>query len=207
MEFPATLPEILARRRTALIVYDMQVGVLSQIDGAPVVAAVGRVLRSARAAGLPVFFTRHTSLPKALTGTFGRRQAMAWQRKGSFDEVQPWFLPGAPGVAIVPELAPTADEATFDKIAMSAFEGTPLTIAMRDLGLDSFLICGVATEIGIEPTVRHGTDLGFVPLIVEDACGHGHAEAAQRSLDGFRFTGDAILATVDEVERALTKEG
>jgi nicotinamidase-related amidase len=52
---------------------------------------------------------------------------------------------------------------------------------MRDLGLDCFAICGIATEIGIEPTVRHATDLGYVPVIVEDACGAGDEEAAVRA--------------------------
>ncbi len=203
MEFPTELPEILARRKTALLVYDMQVGILSQIDGAATLAAVGKLLAAARKAAVPVFFTRHVSLPKPLTGAFGRRQAMAWQGRADFGEVQPWFLPGTPGMAMVPELAPTPDEAVLDKITMSAFEGTYLAIAMRDLGLDSFLICGVAMEIGIEPTVRHGTDLGFVPIVVEDACGHGHAEAAQRSLDGLRFSGDAVITDVAAVLAAL----
>jgi biuret amidohydrolase len=51
------------------------------------------------------------------------------------------------------------------KISMSAFEGTPLAMALRDCGLISFMICGMATEIGIDPTVRHGADLGFIPIV------------------------------------------
>ena len=50
---------------------------------------------------------------------------------------------------------------------MSAFEGTFLDVALRDLGVNSFAICGIATEIGIEPTVRHGADLGYIPVVVE----------------------------------------
>lgn len=202
--FPKDLPGVLARGKTALLVYDMQVGILSQIDGAATTAAVARLLEAARAAGMPIFYTRHVSLPKRLTGTFGARQAMAWQRKTSFEEVQPWFLPGTPGVEILPELAPREDEAVLDKIAMSAFEGTYLGMAMRDLGLDSFVVVGVALEIGIDPTVRHATDLGFVPIVVEDACGYGHEEAAKRSLEGFRFAGDAIITNVDDLCTALS---
>jgi nicotinamidase-related amidase len=51
----------------------------------------------------------------------------------------------------------------------------------------------VATEIGIEPTVRHGADLGYIPVVVTDACGAGHEEAAKRAIDGLAFSGDAIL--------------
>lgn len=66
----------------------------------------------------------------------------------------------------------------FDKIAMSAFEGTFLNIALRDCGINTFVIVGIATEIGIEPTVRHGADLSYIPVIVTDACGGGDEVAA-----------------------------
>jgi hypothetical protein len=65
---------------------------------------------------------------------------------------------------------------------------------MRDLGLDCFAICGIATEIGIEPTVRHAADLGYVPVIVEDACGDGDEEAGRRSPELLGFAGDAMFA-------------
>jgi nicotinamidase-related amidase len=54
----------------------------------------------------------------------------------------------------VPQLAPRDTEAVFDKVGMSAFEGTPLDTALRDCGIRAFVIVGVALEIGIEPTVR-----------------------------------------------------
>jgi biuret amidohydrolase len=73
---------------------------------------------------------------------------------------------------------PLPSEAIFDTITMSAFEGTPLNIALRDCGIDSFGIVGIAMEIGIEPTVRHGVDLGYIPVVVTDACGFGHRDAA-----------------------------
>src|SRR5439155_1259290 len=81
----------------------------------------------------------------------------------------------------IPELNPLPSEAIFDKITMSAFEGTPLDIALRDCGINAFVIVGIAMEIGIEPTVRHGADLGYIPVIVKDACGFGHGDAAARS--------------------------
>jgi nicotinamidase-related amidase len=86
---------------------------------------------------------------------------------------------------------------------MSAFEGTPLDIVLRDCGVRTYLITGVALEIGIEPTVRHSADLGYVPAVVRDACGAGDAEAARRSLEALRFAGDAIVADTDEVCAAL----
>jgi biuret amidohydrolase len=84
----------------------------------------------------------------------------------------------------------------FDKLAMSAFEGTPLEFALRDCGIDSVAIAGIATEIGIEPTARHAADLGFIPVIIADACGAGHEDAVARSLDPLRLTGDAMITDV-----------
>src|SRR5690348_8801238 len=96
--------------------------------------------------------------------------------------VMPWFLRGSPAFEIVPELEPREDEAVLDKITFSAFEGTPLPMILRDFGLTVFAVVGIATEIGIDPTVRHGADLGLIPIVVQDACGAGNPEAAQRAL-------------------------
>ena len=146
-----------------------------------------------------MFFSRHTSLPKELMGASQLRQAMAWQRVDKIEEVVSPFPPEAPQTQIVPELSPLLSEAVSDKIAMSAFEGTFLGMAMRDLGLVSFAICGIATEVGIEPTVRHGADLGYVPVVVADACGAGDEEAARHSLELLGHAGDAIFAEVSTI--------
>jgi hypothetical protein len=44
-------------------------------------------------------------------------------------------------------------------------------MALRDRGLISFMICGIATKIGIDPTVRHGADLGFIPILLRMPAG------------------------------------
>ncbi len=194
LDIPQTLEDVCDPRRLALIVYDMQVGVLSQIDNADAVTArVAAVVDAARAAGIRVAWTRHMSLPREWMGAFAWRMAMAWQHAPTPDTVQPWFVRGAPGFEITPSLTPLPTEVVFDKLTMSAFEGTPLPMALRDCGLQAFAVVGVALEIGIEPTVRHGADLGFVPVVVTDACGAGNAEAARRSLESMAFTGDALL--------------
>ena len=204
LEVPQNLKEACDPRRLALVVYDMQVGILRQLQGGGAVTAkVAEVLRAARDAGIRVFFLRHLSLPKELMGVFQLRMAMAWQRVGSIDEVQPWFLRDSPGFQILPEVAPLPSEAVFDKITMSAFEGTPLDIALRDCGINAFIIVGVAMEIGIEPTVRHGADLGYIPIVVTDACGAGHPEAGERALASLRYMGDALFTDVAEIRDVL----
>ena len=200
LNIPQTLEDVCDPRRLALIVYDMQVGIVNQIEnGKQITDRVVQVLEAARAAGIRVFFTRHMSLPKELMGVSQMRMAMAWQRVKSVDEVKPWFLRDSPGFHLIPEVNPLPSEAVFDKITMSAFEGTPLDIALRDCGIDAFAIVGIAMEIGIEPTVRHGADLGYIPVVVKDACGFGHRDAAARSIASLEFAGDALLTNVETI--------
>jgi nicotinamidase-related amidase len=204
LEIPRNLTEACSPRRTALLVYDMQVGIIRQISNGPeIIGRVKFVLDAARAAGLRVFFMRHMSLPKEASGVFQLRMAMMWQRVETAAEVKPWFLRDAPGFELVPELKPLASEVIFDKITMSAFEGTPLDIALRDCGINSFIIVGVATEIGIEPTVRHGADLGYIPIVVKDACGAGHKDAGERAMASIGFIGDAIVTDSQSIRDVL----
>ena len=130
---------------------------------------------------------------------------MAWQRVKTVAEITPWFLRDSAGFQLVPELSPLPSEVIFDKITMSAFEATPLDIALRDCGINSFIIVGVATEIGIEPTIRHGADLGYIPIVVTDACGAGHAEAGERALESMKFMGDAMLTDIQAILRVLSR--
>lgn len=206
LTIPTTLTELCDPSRAALLVYDMQVGICSQVKtGAHITAQCATVLAAARAAGVRTVFTRHLSLPTPWMGVAQFRMAMAWQRKEDPADVKPWFLRDAPGFQIVPELAPGPDEAVFDKITMSALEGTPLPIAMRDVGLVSLVIVGIATEVGIEPTARHAADLGVIPIIVADACGAGHEDAASRSIESLCFAGDAVITDIASVTKAWAR--
>lgn len=204
LDIPRTLEDVCDPKRMALLVYDVQVGVVRQLDdGHAITTRVADVLRAARDAGVRVFFLRHMSLPRELMGVFQFRMAMAWQRVDTVDQVEPWFLRDSPGFQLVPELSPLPSEAIFDKITMSAFEGTPLDIALRDCGIIAFAIVGVATEIGIAPTVRHGADLGYIPVVVTDACGAGHDEAADHAIADLEHAGDAIMTDVDTIRALL----
>jgi len=82
---------------------------------------------------------------------------------------------------------------------MSAFEGTWLDFALRDCGISAFIIVGVATEIGIEPTARHGADLGYIPVVVTDACGGGNEEAAKQSIESLKFAGDTLVSDTETI--------
>ena len=204
LSVPETLEEVCDPQRIALLVYDMQVGILSQIKNADAITLqVLKVLTAARDAGVRVFFSRHLSLPKELMGMFQFRMAMAWQRVDSPEQVNPWFLRDSPGFQIMPDLAPRPVEGVFDKLTMSAFEGTWLDFALRDCGINAFIIVGVATEIGIEPTARQGADLGYIPVLVADACGAGNEEGARRSIESLKFAGDALITDAKTICNVL----
>jgi len=206
MKIPASLEETISAQNTALIVYDMQVGIVRQIkNGGEVTDRVSRLVSSARAVGIRTFFTRHMSLPPELMGAFQCRTAMAWQRVDSMEKVRPLFLRDSPAFQIIPELQPLPSEGIVDKITMSAFEGTYLEIALRDCGIRSFIIAGIALEIGIDPTCRQGSDLGFWPILVQDACGFGNEEAANHSLASLKHMGDTTVTDVETVCGLLAK--
>ena len=204
LTIPTRLSDLVEPKSCALLVYDMQVGICRQIaDGNRVVERCVAALAAARRAGMRVVFTRHLSCPKTWMGATQYRSAMAWQKTDDPTLVNPWFLRDAAASSIVPELQPTPDELVLDKLAMSAFEGTPLAFALQDCGIRGVAICGIALEIGIEPTVRHAPDLGFIPIVLQDACGSGHAEAGLRALATMRFVGEAALTEVEDFVRLL----
>lgn len=109
LNIPQTLEEVCNPKQMALLVYDMQVGILSQLPkerGEAIAAGTVKVLQAAREAGVRVFFSRHLSLPLEVAGVFQLRMAMAWQRVNKVSEVKPWFLRDSPGFQLIPELSP-----------------------------------------------------------------------------------------------------
>jgi biuret amidohydrolase len=204
LPIPRSLEEACDPRRLALVVYDMQAGILRQIaDRERVVAQVLRTIEAARAAHVRTVFMRHVTLPVELMGAAQLRMWMAWQRAGRASDVVSPFPPGAPQTSLIPDMAPNAHEAVIDKVTMSAFEGTPLDTVLRDCGITAVAIVGVALEVGIEPTVRHAADLGYIPIVITDACGAGDAAAGERALVTLEFAADAILTDVSAFARAL----
>jgi nicotinamidase-related amidase len=208
IEIFSTLDELVHPHRTALLVYDMQVGIVPQIpDGPAILGKVQSLLKATRSAGIRTIFTRHMSLPPEMMGAFQYRMAMAWQRKQNPAEVSSAFLRDSPAFQLVPELQPLPSEAIFDKLTMSAFEGTPLQFTLRDCGIRSLILTGIAMEIGIEPTCRHAADLGIIPILVRDACGAGNSEAANQCVTSLQHMGDTIVTDLETISGHLAALG
>jgi biuret amidohydrolase len=202
LEIPETLDEVCAPERTALLVYDMTAGIVPYVRGAEeLVARVSQVVEAARAAGVGVVYTRHMSLPNELAGVFQLRTAMAWQRVTRVEDVEPRFLRDSPAFELVSEMKPLASEVVLDKLGLSAFVGTPLEMLLRDRAVSSFVIVGAVLEIGIVPTVTHGCDLGFIPVVVRDACGIVDEEAAGRTLASLEYGAMSLQTDVETLTR------
>jgi nicotinamidase-related amidase len=204
LNVPENLQDVVRSSSCALIVYDMQAGIVPQISsGLEIQKQCVLLVNAARKAGLRIFFTRHFFLPSAAAGVAQLRRAMVWQRKEEPQETKCFIPQGSPAFQIVPELEPHEGEVVVDKITMSAFEGTFLNLAMRDAGVDSFLIAGIALEIGIEPTVRQALDLNYFPVVVTDACGSKTEELKDRSLATLNETGEVFMASTADIAKIL----
>jgi nicotinamidase-related amidase len=189
MDVPETVAEMCRPQASAVLVYDAQVDILAHVrDRDALVGRIAAVVRAARAAGVPVLYVRHVSLPPSHMGVAALRTAMAWQRRERAEEVTAAFPPDAEHTGITPELAPADGEPVFDKLGMSALVGTPLEAVLRDRGVTTLVLVGAVLEIGIEPTARHAADLGLLPVVVHDACGVVDDDAAQRSLTSLEYS-------------------
>jgi nicotinamidase-related amidase len=203
---PGDLREICSPDRAAIIVYDMQAAIVPQLaDGQSILRGCQQLLAAARANGYRIFYTRHIFLPNATAGVGQFRRAMVWQRKDDPMDTKPLFTATSPASKIVPELTPTEDDVVIEKITMSAFEGTYLDIAFRDANLVAFIIAGIALEVGIEPTIRQGLDLNYIPILVSDLCGAKTEEARLRSLANLRATGEVIETSSSELIALLAQ--
>jgi biuret amidohydrolase len=206
LQVPENLQDIVQSSGCALIVYDMQAGIVPQISsGSEIQKQCVLLLHAARKAGMRIFHTRHFFLPPAAAGVAQLRRAMVWQRKEEPQETTCFIPQGSPAFQIVPELEPREGEVVVDKITMSAFEGTFLDLAMRDAGIHSFLIVGIALEIGIEPTVRQALDLNYLPVVITDACGSRTEELKHRSLATLAETGEVFMASTADILEILNK--
>ena len=204
LDIPESLDDALRPSTLALVVYDMQVGVLSQIaDADRVLANVLRVLAAARERGVRTVFLRHYSMPTELAGVFQLRQAKVWQRKAHASETRPLIPHGAPGFELTPALEPRAGEGVIDKITMSAFEGTPLDIVLRDCGCARIASSASRSKLASSPPCAtrpiSATSRSSCAMPAEPAT----PRPGDRALEALVFAGDAIVADTAAVTTSL----
>ena len=123
-------------------------------------AAAAHLAAMARSAGVPVVFTRVEYRTPSDGGQFYRKVPAL----SAFDT-------GNPFGDFTPELSPELDDVVVTKCYPSAFFQTDLAARLMSLGIDTLLIGGLSTSGCVRATALDALCHGFVPLVVEDACG------------------------------------
>jgi nicotinamidase-related amidase len=126
-----------------------------------VVGRAAKFHRAAREAGAELVFTRFT-VP---VGEGGLVRNTGFMR--AVGDAQDAFRPDAPGTGLIPEMS-DLDGRTVDNQRLSGLAGSDLVPWLHERGIDTLLITGVATNLTVEQTARHGTDLGFTVHVVSD---------------------------------------
>ena len=169
---------------SAVIVNDMQNAFVSpggyldkagfDISGAQaVVNAVDTALEVARAAGLPIFYFRNgfdPALQAAAAGSPWRVKSHALRLMRERPELAGTLLiRGTWDHDIVDALAPKPGDVVVDKTRPSCFAGTNLQMLLNARGIRTIVVVGIASNVGVEWTLRDGLSREFFCVMLEDA--------------------------------------
>ncbi len=167
--------------RPALIVWDMQYGMAVQsFNFKDVVSNIRFLIDGAHASHVPVIYSQYTGLPYELMNNY----LIYWAMKRGMDPKRPRLPEGSHDWQIIEELTPSPDrgDVVLKKHTASLFVGTYFEGILHNLRINSLILTGVSTEIGIETTARHASCLGFIPIIARDAVGSPSKDLHEISL-------------------------
>ena len=174
---------------TALVIIDLQNGVVALPTVHPIAGVVER------AANLAAAF-RAKGLPVVLVNVDGGAPGRAEQSRSLGDLSQGW-------TDIVPELDRQPGDKLVTKKTWGAFTSTDLEAHLRGLGVTQVVLAGVSTSAGVESTARHAHELGFNVALAVDAMtdmdAERHANSLTRIFPRLGETGRAadIIALLD----------
>jgi biuret amidohydrolase len=171
-----------------------------------IVPTVAALLDEFRRAALPIVHTREGHLPDLSDCPPSKRlRGSPKLRIGDEGPLGRVLVRGQPGHAIIPELAPAANELVIDKPGKGAFYGTGLDVALQDLRACQLVLCGVTTEVCVQTTMREANDRGYDCLLVEDATESYFPQFKQATLEMVRAQGGIVgwTATAAAVAASL----
>jgi nicotinamidase-related amidase len=176
----------------ALVVIDLQTGILGQPTAHPIdriVANSARLATAFRAAGLPVVLVN-------VEGTAPGRT----ERGKATGRIGAQTIP-AQATVLLPELDQQPTDITVTKRTLGAFGSTDLDARLREAGATQIVLTGVSTTSGVESTARSAYELGYHVAFVTDAM-TDVAEAHDASI-AHQFPKLGELGTTDEVLELL----
>lgn len=165
--------------RTALLFFDMLNGHIKKDDPAtqeryrPVIAAASMLLRSARERKMMVAYAAANHRPDNATSAHTLRDADSSMRRIDANQpplYQPIVAGGTWEAQVIDELAPAPEDYLIPKYRWSAFFQTYLDLALRTRQVDTLILSGGSTEVGIASTAYAGRDMDYNLVIVSDAC-------------------------------------
>ncbi len=182
------------KAKTALVVIDLQKGIVGMetepYAAALVVKNAAELAAKFRSNNMPVFLVRVT--PSADRKDFLHPEV---------DSPMAMRTPPADWAEIVPEMGPAESDFIITKRQWGAFYGTELDLQLRRRGLDTIVLCGISTNIGVESTARFAFEYGYNQVFVEDAMAAMSAEQHSASVSGtfarmgrIRKTADVLAA-------------
>jgi nicotinamidase-related amidase len=174
----------------ALVVIDLQKGIVAMPTVHPIGEIAGRSAQLARAfreRGLPVVLVNVTAAAPGRTD--------AGPRKFSFPP--DW-------TELIPELEQHPDDRLVSKQRVGAFIGTSLDDYLRQRGVTQIFLTGVATSLGVESTARSAYDYGYNVVLVVDAMTDRDADAHRHSVEKI-FPRLGETAMTDDVLKRLTE--
>jgi nicotinamidase-related amidase len=167
----------------ALVVIDLQKGIVGIPTVHPSAEIIGRTARLARA-------FRERSLPVALVNASGRAPGRTDAGRPNFSFAPDWM-------ELVPELEQQPDDVVVTKQSWGAFLGTGLHDSLRQMRVTQIYLTGIATSAGVESTARSAFDLGYNVVLVVDAM-------TDRDADSHRHCVEKIFPRLGET--ATTEE-
>lgn len=155
--------------KVALFVHDMQNVFLDEKSkyysshALPVLEKIKRLIKVFRTKNRPIIYTRVVM----------REDLLDWGLVGKVIPAEDMrdFVEGGTGTQVFPELAPSDDDIVIRKTSYSAFYNTNLEDILRNRGVDTLVVTGVHTEVGVESAVRDAFYRGVKVILPTDAIG------------------------------------
>jgi len=186
--------------KTALVVIDVQKGIaaldrkLEPNTASQVVANVSKLVTKFRDSGMPVFLVHVTSINGRDTLHPVTDQQVQW---GSVPRPADWS-------EFVEEIKPTDKDIVIVKRQWGAFYGTELDLQLRRRKIETIVLCGVSTNIGVETTARDAYQRGYNQVFATDAMAANSKDEHEATLK-YIFPRIGLLRTTDEILKATTE--
>jgi nicotinamidase-related amidase len=173
------LQEKLSGERTGLVLFDTLQGYLHPADPEKrrfleerqILPKLQRLLEGARSVGITVFYPTGAHAPDGSDSVARLTDTdMELQPIGADKPIKPRFKRGTVDAEIAEELKPVEGDVRITKQRWSAFFQTNLELQLKVRGIDTIVIAGGSTDVGIASTVFSARDQDYGIVVVRDAC-------------------------------------